>query len=110
MTGAAGAERFDYAVIGMGIGGLTLGALLAHAGKKVIVFEQHYVPGGYGHTFVQGKFAFCAELHYVWDCGPGERVTKMLEKLGLDREVTFHRLAPASTTPSEAASIASGNG
>ena len=87
-------EHYDYAIIGMGIGGLTLGALLAQAGLKVIIFEQHYVPGGYGHTFRQGRFAFCAELHYVWDCGPGERVFQMLEKLGLEEKVTFHRLDP----------------
>lgn len=88
-------EHYDYAIIGMGIGGLTLGALLAHAGHKVIIFEQHYVPGGYGHTFRQGRFSFCAELHYVWDCGPSERVYQMLEKLGLEQEVTFHRLDPS---------------
>lgn len=87
-------EHYDYAIIGMGIGGLTLGALLAQAGKKVIIFDQHYVPGGYGHTFRQGKFSFCAELHYVWDCGPGERVHQMLEKLRLEKKVTFHRLDP----------------
>ena len=51
----ATSEHYDYAIIGMGIGGLTLGALLAQAGKKVIIFEQHYVPGGYGHTFRQGE-------------------------------------------------------
>jgi phytoene dehydrogenase-like protein len=87
--------HYDYAIIGMGIGGLTIGALLAQAGKKVIIFEQHEVPGGYGHTFRQGRFSFCAELHYVWDCGPGERVYQMLEKLGLEQKVPFHRLDPA---------------
>ncbi len=87
-------ERYDYAIIGMGIGGLTLGALLAQAGRKVIIFDQHYVPGGYGHTFRQGRFSFCAELHYVWDCGVGERVYQMLEKLGLEEKVLFHRLDP----------------
>ncbi|HUY88000.1 MAG TPA: NAD(P)/FAD-dependent oxidoreductase [Pirellulales bacterium] len=87
-------DHYDYAIVGMGIGGLTLGALLAHAGYKVIIFEQHYVPGGYGHTFRQGRFSFCAELHYVWDCGPGERVYQMLEKLGLEQKVTFRRLDP----------------
>jgi len=87
-------EHYDYAVIGMGVGGLTLGALLAAAGKRVIIFEQHYLPGGYGHTFVEQRYAFCAELHYVWDCGPGERVHKMLEKLGLEKEITFGRLDP----------------
>ncbi len=87
-------EHYDYAIIGMGVGGLTLGALLAHAGKKVVIFERHEVPGGYGHTFREGRFSFCAELHYVWDCGPGERVHQMLKKLGLEETVTFHRLDP----------------
>lgn len=94
MPTSSTSHRYDYAIIGMGIGGLTLGALLARAGKKVIIFEQHEVPGGYGHTFREGRFSFCAELHYVWDCGPGERVYQMLEKLGLERQVTFHRLDP----------------
>ncbi|MDP6556626.1 MAG: NAD(P)/FAD-dependent oxidoreductase [Pirellulaceae bacterium] len=88
-------SKYDYAIIGMGIGGLALGALLAHAGKRVIIFEQHSVPGGYGHTFRSGRFSFCAELHYVWDCGPRERVYRLLEKLGLETSVTFHRLAPS---------------
>lgn len=92
-NGSAG-QRYDYAIIGMGIGGLTIGALLANAGKRVAIFDQHYVPGGYGHTFRQGRFSFCAELHYVWDCGPGERVSRMLNKLGLDDQVHFHRLDP----------------
>ncbi|NIL96420.1 MAG: NAD(P)-binding protein [Planctomycetales bacterium] len=88
-------DHFDYAIVGMGIGGLTLGALLAQADKRVIIFEQHEVPGGYGHTFRAGRFSFCAELHYVWDCGRGERVYRMLKKLGLETQVTFHQLDPA---------------
>jgi phytoene dehydrogenase-like protein len=95
MSTAPTDEHYDYAIIGMGVGGLTLGALLAQAGQTVVIFEQHYVPGGYGHTFRQGRFSFCAELHYVWDCGPGERVYEMLEKLGLEKKVTFHRLDPS---------------
>ncbi|MCO6457692.1 MAG: NAD(P)/FAD-dependent oxidoreductase [Pirellulaceae bacterium] len=87
-------EHYDFAIIGMGIGGLTLGALLARHGKKVVILEQHEVPGGYGHSFHQGGFSFCAELHYVWDCGPGERVYQMLRKLDLEDQVTFTRLNP----------------
>ncbi len=86
--------EFDYAVVGLGIGGLALAALLAHAGKKVVAFERHYAPGGYGHTFREQRYSFCAELHYVWDCGPGERVSRFLEKLGLEAKVSFHRLNP----------------
>jgi phytoene dehydrogenase-like protein len=87
-------EHYDAAIIGMGIGGLTLGALLAQAGHRVIIFEQHKVPGGYGHTFRRGRFSFCAELHYVWDCGPGQRVYQLLERLGLEQKVHFHQIDP----------------
>lgn len=94
MPRTAHGEHYDYAIVGMGVGGLTLGALLARAGNRVIIFEQHYMPGGYGHTFLERGFRFCAELHYVWDCGPGERVFRMLQKLGLENDVTFRQLDP----------------
>lgn len=87
--------HYDFAVIGAGVGGIAIAALLADAGKKVVLFERHYLPGGYGQTFRAGKFSFCAELHYVWDCGPDGRVTRMLEKLGLDQQVRFRQLDPA---------------
>lgn len=94
MTKPKSGERFEYAVVGSGVGGLAIAALLAGAGKRVIVFERHYLAGGYGQTFQVGQFAFCAELHYVWDCGEGQRVYRMLKKLGLHEEVRFHRLNP----------------
>ncbi len=39
-------DKYDVVVIGAGIGGLTAGALLAKKGLKVLVLEQHYIPGG----------------------------------------------------------------
>lgn len=94
MLATSSPASYDYAVIGSGIGGLAIGALLASAGKRVILFEQHYLPGGYAQTFGAGKFLFCAELHYVWDCGPGQRVHRFLKRLGLDESVRFRRLDP----------------
>ena len=38
---------WDAIVVGSGIGGLTSAALLSlYAGKRVLVLERHYVPGG----------------------------------------------------------------
>ncbi len=94
MTRPKTGEHFDDLVVGAGIGGLAIAALLAGAGRQVLVLERHYLPGGYGQTFHSGRFAFCAELHYVWDCGPGQRVSRFLDKLGLQDEVRFKRLNP----------------
>jgi len=53
-------------VIGSGIGGLAFAALLSKAGKKVLVLEQHYRPGGCTHQFDEhGDSVFDSGIHYV---------------------------------------------
>jgi len=82
----------DYLILGTGLSALSFGALMAKAGKRVELIEAHEYPGGYGHTFPQGdKYRFNAQLHYVWNCGKGQPVYQILEKLGLHEEVTFER-------------------
>jgi all-trans-retinol 13,14-reductase len=55
----------DAIVIGSGIGGLSVASLLAQAGKKVIVLEQHNVAGGLCHTFTSGGYEFATGIHYI---------------------------------------------
>ena len=74
--------------------GLAVGALLAHQGRRVAVLEAHDVPGGYAHTFRMKEYRFCAQVHYVFNCGEGEKVHELLTRLDLADEVPFVRLDP----------------
>jgi all-trans-retinol 13,14-reductase len=85
---------FDDLVIGSGMGGLTVAALLARSGRRVLVLEAHDVPGGYAHSFRLGAYRFCAQVHYVFSCGEGETIHRLLSALDLVEAVPFHRLDP----------------
>lgn len=85
----------DYLVVGSGIAGLVFAALMAKSGRKVLVLEAHEYAGGYGHTFQMGNSArFNAQLHYVWNCGEGQTVNRVLEKLDLAQKINFESLDP----------------
>ncbi|MDJ0659524.1 MAG: NAD(P)/FAD-dependent oxidoreductase [Crocosphaera sp.] len=85
----------DYLIVGSGLSALVFGSLMAKAGKRVRILEAHEHPGGFGHSFTIGnKYTFNAQLHYVWDCGEGETVNRVLQQLDLDEKVTFKRYNP----------------
>lgn len=65
-------EEYDAIVIGSGVGGLTTASLMAQAGKKVLVLEQHYVAGGACHTFKSKGYEFATGIHYVGELGEME--------------------------------------
>ena len=87
-------HEYDYVIIGTGNAALTVGALLANAGKKVCMLEMHDIAGGYLQSFKMGEFYFCAQVHYIWGCEPGEKVYEILKKLGLEKEITFEKMGP----------------
>ena len=85
----------DYLIVGSGLSALVFGALMARAGKTVHILEAHEHVGGFGHSFTMAKkYTFNAQLHYVWDCGEGNTVNRVLKKLNLEDSVTFERYDP----------------
>ncbi len=84
----------DYLVVGSGLAGLSFAALMAHAGRRVVVLEAHEHAGGYGHTFDVGGYRFNAQLHYVWNTAPERTVGRVLARLGLAEALPFVPLDP----------------
>lgn len=63
-------RSYDAVVIGAGNGGLGAAAQLAAKGVKVLLLEQHNVPGGFATSFVRGRFEFEGAMHLIADFGP----------------------------------------
>lgn len=85
---------YDAIVIGSGSGGLTAALAMARAGRRVVVFEQHYLPGGYSQSFTVKGFSFSPGIHYVGALGPGGGLRRIYEGLGLANELVFFELNP----------------
>lgn len=85
-------EIFDYVILGAGLGGLSAAACLTKQGYRVIVLEKHYLPGGCCHTFDYGEYSFCADVHYISQCGPGKTIDQFLNYI--ERNVVFNSLNP----------------
>lgn len=85
-------ETFDYVILGAGLGGLSAAACLTRQGHRVVVLEKHYLPGGCCHTFDYGNYRFCADVHYISQCGPDQTIDQFFAYL--ERPVLFNSLHP----------------
>lgn len=71
-----------YVIIGSGIGGLSTAVFLAKAGKKVVILEQHYTPGGFTHTFKRRNgLVWDVGIHYVGNMGEDSQLRKIFNYL-----------------------------
>jgi len=71
---------WDAIVIGSGIGGVGAAALLSrYGGKRVLVLERHYTPGGFTHIFRRPGYEWDVGVHYVGEAAPGQAIRAAFE-------------------------------
>ena len=85
---------WDTIIIGSGAGGLATAICLAREGQKVLVLEQHDVPGGWCHSFYLKGHRFTPGVHYVGLLGEGESTSELYKGLGIADELVFFRMNP----------------
>ncbi len=71
-------------VIGSGISGLTVAALLAKAGRQVMVLEKKPLVGGALQRFKRQKIPFDVGFHYMGNLGPGDFTRRLWRYLGVE--------------------------
>ena len=84
--------KYDVIVLGAGIAGLICGTFIAKQGKKVLIIEQHSIPGGYCTSFKRKGFIFDSAVHHIGGCGKWSVVGRCLKEL--DININFQQLDP----------------
>ena len=83
---------FDAVVIGSGLGGLTAGAILAKAGRKVCVLERNHSIGGAASAFKTGNLRIEPSLHQTAD--PRDPFESKHAVLGLLDDIEWTPVSP----------------
>ncbi len=84
---------WDVIVIGSGIGGMTCAALLSKLGRRVLVLEQHYVPGGFTHAFPRKGYVWDVGVHAVGEVTRHSLTGRLLHRL-TDGRLRWASLGP----------------
>ena len=79
-------NAYDIVVIGAGVGGMVCAGFLARAGKKVLILDHHYLPGGCCTAFPRKDYVFDAAVHHIGACGRFGIIGQILSKFGIAQQ------------------------
>jgi len=84
--------EFSAVIIGGGLGGLTAGAMLARAGKKVLLVERNPTVGGCARVVPGKGFSYEFSLHQLFGMEQGNLLRDVFNEFGLFERVEFIHL------------------
>lgn len=82
-------NQFDVIIVGSGAGSLAAGSFLSQEGYRVLILEQHIVPGGYLHGFKRKGFFFDSAVYSLAGCGENGYIHYLLKRLDLLDKIKF---------------------
>ncbi len=93
-------KQYDAIVIGAGVGGLASALLMAHAGKKVALFERHLYAGGRIGSAKHDGFTVDFGVHLI---SRGEKgpLIQILDRCEVDHGIEFTKVRPIQSTGGE---------
>jgi len=87
-------EKYDIAIIGSGLGGLSCGAILAKEGYKVCILEKNQQFGGCLQTFKKDNVVFDTGVHYVGGLDKGQSLHRYFEYFDILDKLRFKKMDP----------------
>lgn len=84
-------DKYDVIVIGAGVAGLSGAIRLAKEGRKVLLIEQHYQPGGYCTAFKRKGITFELPTQ-IPAAGPDDTAGPVMKGLGIYDKLEMTRL------------------